>query len=48
MWRNLASNLLTLLIVGLVLVAGLVAWAQREYTGPGPLQAALPGPGPGP
>lgn len=41
MWRNLASNLLTLLIVGLVLLAGLVAWAQREYTGPGPLQEAV-------
>ena len=37
MWRNLASNFLTLLIVGLVVLAGLVAWAQREYTGPGPL-----------
>jgi len=37
MWRNLASNLFTLLIVALVVVAGLLAWAQREYTGPGPL-----------
>jgi len=37
MWRNLASNLFTLLIVALVVVAGMLAWAQREYTGPGPL-----------
>jgi len=37
MWRNIASNLFTLLIVALVVVAGMLAWAQREYTGPGPL-----------
>lgn len=41
MWRNLASNLFTLLIVALVVVAGLLAWAQREYTGPGPLEEPI-------
>lgn len=41
MWRNLASNLLTLLIVGLVVLAGVLAWAQRQYSGPGPLAEAV-------
>ena len=37
MWRNIVSNFLTLLIVVLVGVAGLVAWAKQQYEGPGPL-----------
>ncbi|MDV7269995.1 endolytic transglycosylase MltG [Thioclava sp. A2] len=40
MWRNIVSNFLTILIVGLVMIAGLVAWAQREYAQPGPLANA--------
>ena len=35
-WRNLASNLLTLLVLLLAVAAGLIAWARHEFTGPGP------------
>lgn len=41
MWRNIASNALTLLVVILVVLGGLVAWGKRQYSGPGPLQAAI-------
>ena len=34
-WRNLASNMLTLLLVLLVAAAAAVAWAKREFSGPG-------------
>ncbi len=37
MMRNVAANALTLLIVGLVVVFGIVTWAQREYRATGPL-----------
>lgn len=37
MWRALASNTLTLLVVALALLAGVVAWGQREWTRAGPL-----------
>ncbi|WP_405405424.1 endolytic transglycosylase MltG [Paracoccus sp. Ld10] len=36
MWRNIASNCLTLAIVLLVAAAAAVAWAKREFSGPGP------------
>ncbi|MRX50558.1 endolytic transglycosylase MltG [Paracoccus sp. S-4012] len=35
-WRNLASNFLTLLVVLLVAAAGVVAWGKQQYAGPGP------------
>lgn len=35
-WRHLASNLLTLLVILLAAAAGLIAWARHEFTGPGP------------
>lgn len=41
MWRNIASNFLTVLIVLLVAVGGLIAWAQRQYVEPGPLAEAI-------
>lgn len=41
MWRNIASNALTLFIVILAGIAGFVAWAQREFTGTGPLEEAV-------
>jgi len=41
MWRNLASNTLTLLVVALFLAGGAVGWAMREYRNPGPLEAAI-------
>lgn len=41
MWRNIASNFLTIAIVILMAVAGAVAWGQRQYSGPGPLAEAI-------
>ena len=41
MWRAIASNALTLGIVVLVAVAGALGWAQRQYAGPGPLEASI-------
>lgn len=41
MWRNLASNMLTLLVVALVVVAGLIAWGQSQYVSQGPLEQAI-------
>jgi UPF0755 protein len=40
MWRALASNMLTILIVGFVALIGVIAWGQREYSAPGPLEQA--------
>ncbi len=37
MMRNIAANALTLLIVGLVVVFGVVTWAQAQYHAKGPL-----------
>lgn len=39
-WRNIASNFFTLLVVLLVVLAGAVAWAKREFSGPGPSEIA--------
>lgn len=39
-WRNIASNFLTLAIVLLIGVAAAVAWAKREFSGPGPSAVA--------
>ncbi len=41
MWKHIASNFLTIAILILVAVAGVVAWGQRQYTGPGPLAEAI-------
>ena len=41
MWRHLASNVLTLLIVGLVVAVGGLSWAKRQYSGAGPLAEAI-------
>lgn len=41
MWRNIASNALTLFIVLLAAVAGVVAWGKREFSGQGPLAQAI-------
>lgn len=40
MWRAIASNALTLIIVVLVMISGLLAWGRQEFTGPGPLTDA--------
>lgn len=41
MWKSIASNALTLFIVGLVALAGLLAWGKQQYEGPGPLAQAI-------
>ena len=40
MARAVASNTLTLLIPLLLALAGVLAWGQSEFRGPGPLTAA--------
>jgi UPF0755 protein len=37
MWKAVASNALTFLIVILVMISGLLAWGRAEYAGQGPL-----------
>lgn len=41
MWRSLASNVLTLLIIGLFFVGGLVLWGQDQYRAEGPLEGPM-------
>lgn len=40
MWRHIASNAVTLLIVLLFMLGGLVLWGKGQYDGAGPLNAA--------
>ncbi len=37
MWKHIASNALTLMVVALFALGGLLAWGQRQYTQAGPL-----------
>ncbi|MEO1639749.1 MAG: endolytic transglycosylase MltG [Pseudomonadota bacterium] len=41
MWRHIASNAMTFLIVGLFLMVGAIAWGSREYSAAGPLETAI-------
>ena len=41
MWRSIASNALTILIVGLVGLGILAAWTQNQYRSEGPLAEAI-------
>lgn len=41
MWRNLASNFLTILIVAMIAIAVGIGWAQRQYVAEGPLEEAI-------
>ncbi len=41
MWRALASNMLTVLVIGLFLGAGLILWGQSQYKSEGPLETAI-------
>ena len=41
MWRSLASNMLTFLVVGAFLFAGLILWGQSQYRSDGPLAEAI-------
>ncbi|RFP89443.1 endolytic transglycosylase MltG [Rhodobacteraceae bacterium 63075] len=41
MWRHIASNALTMLIVGVFLLGGVILWGQSEYTAEGPLEEPI-------
>jgi len=41
MWRSIASNALTLFILGLLLLGGVVIWGQGQYSAKGPLDQAI-------
>ncbi|MDA5094396.1 endolytic transglycosylase MltG [Aliiroseovarius sp. KMU-50] len=41
MWRNIASNALTLFILILIVGVGMIAWGKREFTQAGPLEQAI-------
>ncbi|GGB09859.1 endolytic transglycosylase MltG [Allosediminivita pacifica] len=41
MWKSVASNALTFLVVGIFLFGGLLIWAQNEYSAEGPLEQAI-------
>ena len=41
MWRSVASNALTLIIVGLVALAAAVGWGRHEYSKAGPLAVPI-------
>lgn len=41
MWRNIASNALTFLVVAVFLFGGVLIWAQNEYNAAGPLDAPI-------
>ncbi len=41
MWRNIASNFLTFLVVIVFLMGGVILWGQSQYTGAGPLQQSI-------
>jgi UPF0755 protein len=41
MWKSVAANGLTFLILALMAVAGVIAWGQNEYRGDGPLETAI-------
>ncbi|MBS1303599.1 endolytic transglycosylase MltG [Loktanella sp. SALINAS62] len=41
MWRHLASNALTFMIVALFVVAGVIAWGTQQYATAGPLTQGI-------
>ncbi len=41
MWRSFASNMLTILIVLLVVLAGVIGWGRQQYAAEGPLTEAI-------
>ena len=41
MWRHIASNAVTFLMVGLFLLGGVILWGKGQYTAEGPLQEAI-------
>ena len=41
MWRNIASNFLTFLVVLVFLLGGVIVWGQNRYVSEGPLEASI-------
>ncbi len=41
MWKGIAANALTMLIVLMIAAAALVAWGRNQYVSPGPLTASV-------
>ena len=41
MWRNIASNFLTFLVVVVFLLAGVILWGQSQYNTTGPLDGSI-------
>ncbi|MEQ6204292.1 endolytic transglycosylase MltG [Sulfitobacter sp. HNIBRBA2951] len=41
MWRHVAANAITFLMVGMFLLGGLIMWGKSEYDAPGPLTQAV-------
>jgi UPF0755 protein len=41
MWKHIAANALTFLIVALFLVGGVIKWGTSEYSAEGPLEGAI-------
>ena len=41
MWRSFASNMLTILVVALVVLAGVIGWGRQQYVAEGPLSEAI-------
>jgi UPF0755 protein len=41
MWRHVASNAITFLMIALFLLGGLIMWGKSEYDAPGPLTQAI-------
>lgn len=41
MWKNVAANGLSFLIVAIIAVAGVIGWGQRQFRNEGPLQEAV-------
>ena len=41
MWRHIASNVLTFLVVLVFLLGGVILWGQSEYNARGPLEEPI-------
>ena len=41
MWRNIASNAVTFLVVGLFVLGGVILWGRGQYSAEGPLDSAI-------
>ena len=41
MWRHIASNAVTFLVVGLFVLGGVILWGRSQYTTQGPLESAI-------